>query len=74
VRQAEFFVVRKYRRRGIGTLAARYAIGRYPGRWAISEILNNPSATSFWRRAIPVAFHEPQRADGHMEQTFTVTR
>jgi predicted acetyltransferase len=71
---ADFFVVRKYRRSGIGTLAARDVIGRHPGHWAVNEVSNNSSATSFRRRSIPVAFHEYQGADGHMEQTFTVNR
>ena len=70
VELAEFFVLRKYRRGGIGTAAAREVIARHPGRWAISQIATNAPATAFWRRAIPVAFEERQLPDGHVEQTF----
>lgn len=71
---AEFFVLRKYRRGGTGTAAARQVIARHPGRWLISQIPNNKPATSFWRRAIPVPFTQHELANGHVEQRFTVTR
>ncbi|MGN6127525.1 MAG: GNAT family N-acetyltransferase [Humibacter sp.] len=67
---AEFFILRKYRRSGIGTDAARNVICRHPGRWTISEIGGNAAATVFWRRAIPAPFEERQLPDGHVEQVF----
>lgn len=68
---AEFFVLRKYRRCGIGTAAARDVIARHPGRWVITEIASNESATAFWRRAIPVAFDERRLVGGSVQQRFT---
>jgi len=71
---AEFFVLRKYRRAGVGLAAAREVIARHPGQWLIGQIPGNEPATAFWRRAIPVPFEERGLADGHVEQRFTTAR
>ena len=55
---AEFFVLRKYRRNGVGLLAARALFAAFPGEWQVREMSGNAGATAFWRRAIPVAFTE----------------
>ncbi len=68
---AEFFVLRKYRRTGIGTVAARQAFARFPGEWQVRQMPQNPSATEFWHRAIPVPFRE-ERRDGRPIQFFTM--
>lgn len=49
---AEFFVVRKHRRDGTGTAAARTIFARYPGLWEVAVARANLGALSFWRRAI----------------------
>ena len=49
---AEFFVLRKYRRRGLGTRAALDVFARFPGRWELSELSWNVPAQRFWRRII----------------------
>jgi len=46
----DFFVLRKYRDRGVGTYAARMLLARFPGRWEVSEITWNVAARRFWRR------------------------
>jgi predicted acetyltransferase len=46
---AEFFVLRKYRRAGIGRRAALQIFDRYPGRWELGVASYNPAALSFWR-------------------------
>ncbi|MBN9259599.1 MAG: GNAT family N-acetyltransferase [Hyphomicrobium sp.] len=56
---AEFFVARKYRRRGIGTEIARQVIGERPGRWEIAVLADNWPALAFWRRAIPAVHSGP---------------
>ena len=48
----DFFVLRKYRDRGVGTYAARMLLARFPGRWEVSEITWNVAARRFWRRLI----------------------
>ncbi len=49
---AEFFVMRKYRRRGVGAEAARRAFDAFPGRWEVRAMAANLPAHAFWRRVI----------------------
>ena len=70
VQMAEFFVLRKYRRAGVGARAAREIIARHPGRWSISQLASNSSATEFWRRVVPASYDETVHADGTVEQRF----
>ncbi|HUC13795.1 MAG TPA: GNAT family N-acetyltransferase, partial [Acidimicrobiales bacterium] len=58
---AEFFVMRKYRRRGVGGRAAASLFQRFPGSWTVRQKLTNPVATAFWRKAIPYPFHESEQ-------------
>lgn len=46
---AEFFVVRKHRRAGVGRSAALAVIGNRPGLWEIAVTRKNVSAQAFWR-------------------------
>jgi predicted acetyltransferase len=48
----EFFVLRAYRRRGVGNVAARQLFDRFPGRWEVRELAENAPAIAFWRRVI----------------------
>jgi predicted acetyltransferase len=49
---AAFFVMRAYRRRGLGEAMAREVFRRAPGRWQVLEVRANPRAQAFWRRVI----------------------
>ena len=49
---AEFFVLRKYRRGGVGTEAAHRIFASHPGPWEVRQRASNAGATAFWRRAI----------------------
>ena len=49
---AEFFVLKKYRRQGLGTVAAQYVINRFPGKWEIRILHENQPAVRFWRQVI----------------------
>lgn len=49
---AEFFVVRRYRRRGVGLRAAAELFRLRPGRWEVRERHSNVAARAFWRKAI----------------------
>ncbi len=49
---AEYFVVRKYRRTGVGTAAAHAIFSRRPGRWEAAVMRQNLSARVFWERCI----------------------
>ena len=59
---AEFFVLRKYRRIGVGSHAARVLFERWPGRWEVAVARYNKPALSFWRKAICAA------VDGTVEE------
>ncbi len=49
---AEFFVVRGYRRRGIGTEIAREVWRKFPGPWEVRVMESNRLALLFWEHAI----------------------
>lgn len=49
---AEFFVLRKYRRKKVGKKAAFLVFDRFPGKWRVSEIVENVPAQMFWRKII----------------------
>jgi predicted acetyltransferase len=48
----EFFVLRRFRRRGIGRAAAFAAFDCFRGRWEVRQREENPKATAFWRSVI----------------------
>jgi predicted acetyltransferase len=68
---AEFFIMRKYRRGGVGLAAARELFARFPGEWQVRQMRANVDATAFWRRAIPVEFVE-EEIDAGPVQRFTM--
>jgi len=49
---AEFFVIRAYRRRGIGTQIAHATWRRFPGPWEVRVMASNQAACRFWQCAI----------------------
>ncbi len=49
---AEFFVMRKYRSRGVGRTAARAVFAALPGRWEIAVMKANTAGQAFWRKAV----------------------
>jgi len=49
---SEFFILRKYRRQGVGEWAAFELFDRFPGKWEVAEIPENVSAIRFWRKVI----------------------
>ncbi|KAA6460216.1 GNAT family N-acetyltransferase [Acidobacteria bacterium AB60] len=49
---AEFFVMRGYRRQGVGTRLAHLAFQRFPGEWQVRVMESNYAARHFWERAI----------------------
>ena len=49
---AEFFVLKKYRRHGIGREAACQVFDRFPGGWEVTQWDNNLPAQAFWQKVI----------------------
>lgn len=48
----EFFVLRKFRRRGVGEGFAQALFAKFPGRWRVAQVPENTAAQRFWRRVI----------------------
>lgn len=49
---AEFFILRKFRKSGIGEYFAHQMFDRFRGKWRVSEIHTNTGAVAFWRKVI----------------------
>jgi predicted acetyltransferase len=49
---AEFFVMRKYRRRKVGETFAKRLFDMFPGRWSVAEEENNLPSQVFWRKVV----------------------
>jgi predicted acetyltransferase len=49
---AEFFVLRRWRRHGVGTRVAHEVWRRFPGRWQVRVMEANVAARQFWDRAV----------------------
>lgn len=67
----EFFILRKYRRRGVGREVARQVFDALPGRWEVHVIARNLPAQDFWRAVVADytggAYQEQQWADDEWE-------
>jgi predicted acetyltransferase len=51
---AEFFVLRGYRRRGVGTKVAHQVWRRFGGLWEVRVMESNSPACDFWAHAISI--------------------
>ncbi|CAM3258716.1 GNAT family N-acetyltransferase [Paenibacillus taichungensis] len=49
---AEFFILKKYRREGIGKAVAARIFDLYKGQWEVYQIEGNKSAQIFWNKTI----------------------
>ncbi len=45
----DFFIVNKWRRKGVGREALRIVLERYPGKWEVGWLPANAPAAKFWR-------------------------
>jgi predicted acetyltransferase len=48
----QFFVLKKYRSRGVGKALAADVIRCHPGEWQIGQMADNHPAQAFWRKTI----------------------
>lgn len=67
---AEFFVLRKFRRRGIGQYVAAKTFAQFRGRWVVEIFAANTPAVAFWNRvtASMAEKFESQRTDERGER------
>ncbi len=74
----EFFVLRRYRRRGIGRSLAFQTFDTYRGYWEVAEIPGNLPAQAFWRAVIGEytegRYEEIVTPEGEVWQTFDSSR
>jgi predicted acetyltransferase len=49
---AEFFVMKAFRRRNVGTIAATRLFRKFPGDWSLEFDHNNARAANFWPRVV----------------------
>lgn len=49
---SEFFIMRKYRQKGIGEQVAKQIFDMFPGKWRIGQVRGNDAAHRFWRKVI----------------------
>jgi predicted acetyltransferase len=74
----EFFVLRKYRRAGLGRHVACALFDRFAGLWEVRQLPSNSAAQAFWRRTIGDythgAFTEEQRFFAAHGREFVVQR
>jgi predicted acetyltransferase len=49
---AEFFILQKYRRQGVGRAAAYQVFDMFPGKWEVRQIAQNLAGRQFWRHVI----------------------
>jgi predicted acetyltransferase len=65
----QFFVLKKYRRSGLGAALARRVFEALPGRWEVGQMADNAAARAFWRSTIAQhtggAFTETALMAGH---------
>ncbi len=49
---AEFFIMKMYRRKGIGMKIAQQVFDLYKGKWLAHQLETNAPARKFWNRVI----------------------
>lgn len=49
---AEFFILRKFRRKGVGRFVAHTLFDKFRGNWQVRQLVDNLSAQIFWRKVI----------------------
>ena len=71
---AEFFVLRMYRRHGVGRAAALRIFRTFSGEWQVAQLRANTPAQAFWRRTIAEATNDHYTEESNDEaviQRFT---
>jgi predicted acetyltransferase len=70
---AQFFVVKKYRGRGVGELAAQHIFDNIRGKWEVGQIKGNDQGLKFWTKVISRYTNAVYTAQHHSDEEFTGT-
>ncbi len=66
---AEFFIMKKYKKQGIGTAVAHQIWNSFNGRWQVRVLVENTIATAFWSQAITKFIgREPDKIVRHIKK------
>ena len=65
---SEFFIMKKYKRHGIGTAAALKIWQQFKGPWQVRVWMNNPIACSFWLHAIQKFTSDPIKTKVNLKE------
>ncbi len=49
---AEFFILRRYRNKGVGKTAAFEIFDKFPGKWEVDVASTHPDSEKFWEKVI----------------------
>ena len=49
---SQFFVIRRYRRTGLASIAAKHIFDAVRGKWEVGQVPKNLGAQAFWRKLI----------------------
>jgi len=69
----QFFVLRKFRRAGIGYTAFQAATHRHPGQWQVRVLDSNAPAYAFWRNSITQLTGQPPQQAKRIYQKHPMT-
>jgi predicted acetyltransferase len=69
---AEFFILRRYRRLGLGCAAARMIFERFSGPWHVAVLHSNEKAQTFWQAVMST--HVGSQYQQHVEPAAIVLR
>lgn len=67
---SQFFVVKKYRGRGIGQQAAKFIFDAIRGRWEVGQLAANRPAILFWNKVISRYTNDAFRELDFADETF----
>lgn len=74
----EFFILKAFRKNGLGKKAAKIIFNEYPGKYKIEQLAGNHAATRFWRAVYNennIAYNEmTEKSDGeeYIIQIFSI--
>ncbi|MGG1636423.1 GNAT family N-acetyltransferase [Paenibacillus sp. NRS-1760] len=74
---AHFFIMRKYRRSGVGKQAATLVIQKHSGEWELCQLERNVPAQQFWTHVIGELTNQnfdERHENGRRYQTFKQDR
>jgi len=66
----EFFVIRKYRGRGVGKTVATALFNQYRGQWVVRQLLANKPAIAFWKKLLSEYMNNAYKASTEQDPEF----